>query len=389
MITTIQSITSLFHIAKRQPTGDWHLTTTAVSSSQTVPENQPITGDNMIRSTFIFGLIALCLFIIGEPNMAEAKLKDGLYAKFNTDKGEIICTLEFEKTPLTVVNFVGLAEGTKELGGGAGTQGTKFYDGLTFHRVIPDFMVQGGCPLGTGTGGPGYTFPDEIDPKLVHDRPGILSMANAGPGTNGSQFFITHVPTPWLDGKHTVFGHVVSGQDVVNAITQGDKLNSIEIIRIGNKAENFKADQKIFDNLLSTLDERKREKELAAMESQQGLIDKDYPNAITTPSGLKYIVVEEGTGTETPSKGTMVKAHYTGKLLDGPKFDSSYDRGEPIDFPVGEGRVIKGWDEAFLSMKKGEKRVLIIPSSLGYGPSGRGPIPPNATMVFDVELIDF
>ncbi len=321
--------------------------------------------------------------------MAETKLKDGMYAKFNTSKGEIICTLEFEKTPLTVTNFVGLAEGTKELGGGAGTQGTKFYDGLTFHRVIPDFMVQGGCPLGTGTGGPGYTFPDEIDPTLKHTGPGILSMANAGPGTNGSQFFITHVATPWLDGKHTVFGHVISGQDVVDKIEGNDALTSVEIIRVGSKAEAFKSDQAAFDNLLDSMEERAREKELAAMEESMNKIKNQWPDAIATPSGLKYVVVEEGEGDATPAKGAMVKAHYTGKLLDGTKFDSSYDRGQPIDFPVGEGRVIKGWDEAFLSMKKGEKRVLIIPSSLGYGPAGRGPIPPNATMVFDVELVDF
>ncbi|PIE65084.1 MAG: peptidylprolyl isomerase [Desulfobacterales bacterium] len=343
----------------------------------------------MIRSNILIGLIALSLFIIGETNMAEAKQEEGLYVKFNTDKGDIVCMLEFEKTPLTVANFVGLAEGTKELGGGTGKQGVPFYDGLTFHRVIADFMIQGGCPLGTGTGGPGYTFPDEIDPELIHDRPGILSMANAGPGTNGSQFFITHVPTPWLDGKHTVFGHVVSGQDVVDAIAQGDKINHVEIIRVGDKAEQFKADQEHFDTLLKSLDERKREKELAAMEAQQALIAKDYPDAITTSSGLKYVVVEEGSGDETPAKGALVKAHYTGKLLNGQKFDSSYDRGEPISFPVGTGRVIKGWDEAFLSMKKGEKRVLIIPPDLGYGPSGRGPIPPNATMIFDVELVDF
>jgi len=343
----------------------------------------------MARTTKLLGLVALCIFIFGETTMSEAKLKDGLYAKFNTSKGEIICQLEFEKTPLTVTNFVGLAEGTKELGGGAGTQGTKFYDGLTFHRVIPDFMIQGGCPLGTGTGGPGYTFPDEIDPTLVHDKPGILSMANAGPGTNGSQFFITHVPTPWLDGKHTVFGHVISGQDVVDNIKQGDIIESVEIIRVGSKAKSFKADQTAFDALLNSREERQREKELAAMEEQQSLIDKEYPDAVSTPSGLKYVVVEEGNGGESPSKGTMVTAHYTGKLLNGTKFDSSYDRGEPITFPVGEGRVIKGWDEAFLSMTKGEKRVLIIPPQLGYGPAGRGPIPPNATMIFDVELVDF
>ncbi len=321
--------------------------------------------------------------------MADTQLKDGLYAKFDTSRGEITCSLEFEKTPLTVANFVGLAEGTKELGGGTGKNSEKFYDGLTFHRVIDNFMIQGGCPLGTGTGGPGYTFPDEIDPSLKHDKPGVLSMANAGPGTNGSQFFITHVPTPWLDGKHTVFGHVVSGQDVVNAIKQGDKINSVTIIRVGEKAKSFKSDQAAFDSLLQSIDERKREKERAAEEAQRKLIEKQFPNAITTPSGLQYVVVVEGSGDNTPAKGTMVKAHYTGKLLDGKKFDSSYDRGQPIEFPVGAGRVIKGWDEAFLSMKKGEKRILIIPSHLGYGPSGRGPIPPNATMVFDVELVDF
>lgn len=383
------TITNLLTDKQEHTCPGCYLTIPAVSSSQTVPENIATTGENMIRSAFISGLIALSLFIIGDTTMAEAKLQEGLYAQFNTDKGEIVCMLEFEKTPLTVVNFVGLAEGTKELGGGAGKQGARFYDGLSFHRVINDFMIQGGCPLGTGTGGPGYTFPDEIDPKLIHDRPGILSMANAGPGTNGSQFFITHVPTPWLDGKHTVFGHVVSGQNVVNAIEQGDKINDVKIIRVGAKAEAFTADQKTFDNLLNTFEERQKEKELAAMEAQQSLIEKDYPDAVTTPSGLKYVVVEEGSGDNTPAKGTMVKAHYTGKLLDGTKFDSSYDRGEPISFPVGEGRVIKGWDEAFLSMKKGEKRTLIIPANLGYGPSGRGPIPPNATMVFDVELVDF
>ena len=334
-------------------------------------------------------LFTLFLILSGETLMAETQLKDGLYAKFITAKGDIICVLEFEKTPLTVANFVGLAEGTKELGGGTGKQDTRFYDNLTFHRVIPDFMIQGGCPLGTGTGGPGYTFPDEIDPTLKHSGPGILSMANAGPGTNGSQFFITHIATPWLDGKHTVFGHVVEGQDVVNKIQGNDKLKSVEIIRVGAKASAFQTDQAAFDALLASMDKRASEKELGAMEAQVKEIKQRWPEAITTPSGLQYIVTQKGTGTETPSAGTTVKAHYTGKLLDGTKFDSSLDRNEPISFPVGQGRVIKGWDEAFLTMTKGEKRVLIIPAALGYGPSGRGPIPPNATLVFDVELVDF
>jgi peptidylprolyl isomerase len=343
----------------------------------------------MHKVTALLTLSLFLLILFGDPVMAETQLQDGMYAKFDTAKGEIICSLEFEKTPLTVANFVGLAEGTKELGGGAGTTGQKFYDNLTFHRVIPDFMIQGGCPLGTGTGGPGYTFPDEIDPSLKHTGPGILSMANAGPGTNGSQFFITHVATPWLDGKHTVFGHVVQGQDVVNAIKGGDALKSVSIIRIGDKAEQFQSDQAAFDALLDSKDKRAREKELAAQEDIKKQIEQRWPNAVTTASGLQYVVVEEGTGDASPQKGAKVKAHYTGKLLDGTKFDSSYDRGQPIEFPVGAGRVIKGWDEAFLAMRKGEKRTLIIPSHLGYGPAGRGPIPPNATMVFDVELVDF
>ncbi len=343
----------------------------------------------MKRALIFFTFIFITLILIGENIMAESQLQDGIYAKFNTDKGEILCILEYEKTPLTVANFVGLAEGTKKVSGGKKSTGDKYYDGLTFHRVIDDFMIQGGCPLGTGTGGPGYTFADEIDPSLKHSEPGILSMANAGPGTNGSQFFITHVPTPWLDGKHTIFGHVVKGQDIVNAIEGGDGLNSVEIIRVGSKAEAFQSDQKAFEALQESVGQRAKEKELNQMESATAKIKKQWPDAITTPTGLMYVVVEKGTGEATPSQGTTVKAHYTGKLLDGTKFDSSYDRGEPISFPVGKGQVIKGWDEAFLSMKKGEKRVLIIPANLGYGPAGRGPIPPNATMVFDVELVDF
>jgi cyclophilin family peptidyl-prolyl cis-trans isomerase len=178
------------------------------------------------------------------------QLADGLYAKLITSKGDILIKLEFEKTPLTVVNFVGLAEGTKDSNRG---KGVRFYDGLTFHRVIPNFMIQGGDPAGNGSGGPGYKFPNEIDATLRHDGPGVLSMANAGPGTNGSQFFITHVKTSWLDGKHTVFGHVVEGQEVVNAIRQGDAIKNITILRIGSKAAAFKADQDSFDALLVKL----------------------------------------------------------------------------------------------------------------------------------------
>ena len=339
---------------------------------------------------FLILLLAICTNTIkGEIMAAETKLDDGLYAKFITSKGEIITTLEFEKTPLTVTNFVGLAEGTKEFKDSKDRTSGRYYDGLTFHRVIPNFMIQGGCPLGTGTGGPGYDFPDEFDPSLKHDRPGVLSMANAGPGTNGSQFFITHVPTPWLDGKHTVFGHVVVGQNVVDALKKGDKLERLEIIRVGAKAESFKADQQAFDTQLEGIDGDRITKEKERIAQEQAIIKEKYPKAVTTDSGLMYEVIQEGSGTEKPSSGNNVSAHYTGMFMDGRKFDSSVDRGQPIQFPVGTGRVIKGWDEALLDMKKGEKRILIIPPDLAYGRNGRGPIPPNSTLVFEVELVDF
>ncbi|MBP1711796.1 MAG: peptidyl-prolyl cis-trans isomerase (rotamase) - cyclophilin family [Deltaproteobacteria bacterium] len=206
--------------------------------------------------SYITVVFLLFVFTAAESISSEKlQLADGLYAKVVTSKGDILIRLEFERAPLTVTNFVGLAEGTKNSNRG---KGVRFYDGLTFHRVIPDFMIQGGDPDGNGTGGPGYQFPDEIDPTLRHDVPGVLSMANAGPGTNGSQFFITHTKTPWLDGKHTVFGHVIQGQDVVNAIRQGDTIRKINIIRVGNRAAAFKGDQDSFETLLAKYRRDKR-----------------------------------------------------------------------------------------------------------------------------------
>ena len=307
--------------------------------------------------------------------------KEGMYAKIKTNKGDIMLELEFEKTPLTVANFVGLAEG--KIKNNKKEVGEPYYDGLKFHRVIADFMIQGGCPDGNGMGGPGYQFPDEIHPDLKHSGPGILSMANAGPGTNGSQFFITHKETPWLDGKHTVFGKVTEGQDVVDAIAQDDKIIEIDIIRKGENAKKFDS-KAIFDNELEKLEKQAAEKAKKAKEA----IDALKKGAKVTSSGLAYKIIKKGTGAKAEA-GKTVSVHYTGKLSNGTKFDSSYDRNQPIEFELGRGRVIKGWDEGISLLNVGSKATFIIPPDLAYGARGAGGvIPPNATLIFDVELVE-
>tara|TARA_B100000768_G_C11265351_1_gene370803 strand:+ start:1136 stop:2065 length:930 start_codon:yes stop_codon:yes gene_type:complete len=307
-------------------------------------------------------------------------MNNGIYAKFTTPKGAILVNLEYEKTPGTVGNFVALAEGNLE--NSIKEQGTPYYDGLKFHRVIPDFMVQGGCPLGTGTGGPGYQFDDEIHPDLKHDAPGKLSMANSGPATNGSQFFITHIETSWLDGKHTVFGNVVEGQDVVDQVAQGDDM-SIEIIRVGTDAEAYNSVE-----AFRTFEGSREKREEEEKKKQQETLDAVAKGYAETPSGLRYEILQKGEG-KRATKGANVSVHYKGQLLDGTVFDSSYKRKQPIDFPVGVGQVIAGWDEGIQLLKVGDKARFVIPSNLAYGESGAGGvIPPNATLIFDVELMD-
>jgi cyclophilin family peptidyl-prolyl cis-trans isomerase len=307
-------------------------------------------------------------------------MQDGLYAKIKTNKGEILLILHHDKVPGTVANFIGLSEG--KIKNSYKSIDSPYYDGLKFHRVIPDFMIQTGCPNGTGTGDPGYKFDDEFHPELRHNKPGILSMANSGISTNGSQFFITHVPTNWLDDKHTVFGEVIEGLDIVNEIQQDDIIDSISIVRVGEDAEkwssvdvfnNFNAKKEIFIK-------KSKLKEQQAIDS----LSKDFN---VTDSGLRYKILNKSNG-DSPIKGDKVKVHYKGMLIDETVFDSSYKRNQPIEFNVGIGQVIPGWDEGIMLLKKGEKAKFVIPSNLGYGEVGAGGvIPPNATLIFEVELL--
>lgn len=307
-------------------------------------------------------------------------MQDGIYAKIKTEKGTILIDLTYTKTPGTVGNFVGLAEGKLE--NSAKPHGTPYYNGLKFHRVIPDFMIQGGDPNGTGSGGPGYEFDDEFHPDLAHEGPGVLSMANSGPKSNGSQFFITHTATPWLDNKHTVFGKVVEGHDVVDNIEEGDTIITMEIVRKGGEAEKWDP-LKAFEQFKGA----KAEREDEAKKAQEELLGQLSEGFEKTESGLRYKINKKGEG-PVAQQGQNVAVHYEGKFADGSIFDSSYDRGNPIAFPVGQGNVIAGWDEGILLLREGDKARFIIPSNLAYGESGAGgAIPPNATLIFDVELV--
>lgn len=307
-------------------------------------------------------------------------MQEGLYAQIKTNKGEIMLILHHDKSPGTVANFINLSEG--KIKNSHKPMNVPYYDGLKFHRVIPDFMIQTGCPNGTGTGDPGYKFDDEFHPELRHNKPGILSMANSGVSTNGSQFFITHVATNWLDDKHTVFGEVVEGLDIVNEIQQDDVIDSIIILRVGDEAEKWNSTE-VFNNFKDKKEILIKQRQLKEQQIIENL-SKDFE---VTPSGLRYKILNKGNG-DSPTKGNKVKVHYKGMLIDETVFDSSYKRNQPIEFNVGIGQVIPGWDEGIMLLKKGEKAKFIIPSNLGYGEAGAGGvIPSNATLVFEVELL--
>ena len=329
-------------------------------------------------------LVAALLCVAAISSCGGGDLEDGLYAEMKTSKGTIVLRLEYEKVPMIVANFVGLAEGSIR---SQESDRKAFYDGLLFFRVEEDFMIQSGDPLNEGSGGPGYTLPDEFDPTLRHDGPGVISMANRGPNTNGSQFFITHVATPWLDDAHSVFGRVVEGQEVVDAIEQGDKIIRVRIRRQGDKAKSFVVAQEDFEALVASMWKRIETERALMRRETEAEIAQRWPNTVATSSGLRYEILVAGTGAK-PAAGAKVTCHYTGRFLDGKVFDSSVERGEAAEFRVTD--VIPGWQQTLVDMRRGEKRLVIIPPELAYGERGYpGVIPPNSFLVFELELLSF
>lgn len=317
---------------------------------------------------------------------------DGMYADILTDKGTIVLQLHFKETPITVANFISLAEGTNPRVHDS-LHGRAFYDGLPFHRVIADFMIQGGDIQRDGKGNPGYTFEDEFPRDSVgelvftHDSKGVLSMANSGPNTNGSQFFITHKETPWLDGKHTVFGKVIDGLNVLDSIQQGDEIISVAIIKKGSLAEKFDSEEAI-----QIARDEKLQKQLLVAKARKNdsiafSLKMNESKATILRSGLKILFLENGVGQKVVN-GDKLKVHYKGFFIDGKPFDSSYKRQKPFEFILGVDRVIEGWTEGISLLKVGGKARLFIPYKLAYGNEGYGPIPEKSKLIFEVEIIE-
>jgi cyclophilin family peptidyl-prolyl cis-trans isomerase len=361
--------------------------------------------------------------------MASPKTTEGIFATILTNKGTIIAQLEYQKTPVTVANFINLVEGKSDYVTDVKLKGKPFYDGLKFHRVIKDFMIQGGDPAGNGSGGCGYSFKDEFT-DLKHSIGGILSMANSGPATNGSQFFITHKDTPWLDGKHTVFGHVTQGMDVVNKIEQNDQIIKITISRKGALALKFNA-VKVFSDYYANkaedakkqaaIDAENKAKQAAIQAENKRIYLEKYGSVIkekaaflaatkatatTTASGLQYALLQKGTDVK-PVDGSTIYFKYAGYFEDGNVFDTNFeevakecgqfnqtraDQNGYQAFPFEAGKkegMIPGFLEGLSLMNIGDRVLLFLPSKLAYGERGAGGvIPPNTNLVFELEITD-
>ncbi|MEL4307356.1 peptidylprolyl isomerase [Joostella sp. CR20] len=367
----------------------------------------------MKKLSFIFILAAV---FASCSTSKYSDLGDGIYADIQTNKGDMVVKLFYKETPVTVANFVSLAEGTNTYVVDS-LKGKPYYDGVIFHRVIKDFMIQGGDKTGTGRGNPGYKFKDEFVDSLQHDKKGILSMANAGPGTNGSQFFITHKETPFLNGKHTVFGEVIIGLEVIDTIanvkTSQDPMTRdrpledvvikhVEIVRNGKDAKNFDAANVFAASFAEAAEAKKTLEKLKSDTAAEFVAQKE--KAQTTDSGLQYIIIKEGQG-EKPKVGQTALVEYTGFFEDGNIFDTSSlemaqkfgnvnpakrDRNmyQPAPMPISpDATIIPGFKEGLMMLNVGEKVRLFIPSYLAYGEAGYGPIAPNTNLVFDLEMI--
>jgi peptidylprolyl isomerase len=344
---------------------------------------------------FLMGLVLAGFFC------SKTEYPDGLYAELHTSKGLIVLSLEFDKTPMTVAHFVGLAEGT--IKNDALPEGAPFYDGSKFHRVVPGHVIQAGVPDTEKEGSLGYMFPNEIHPELSHDRAGMLGVANGGPHTNGSQFYITLGDRSYLDADYTVFGEVIQGMDVVSAIVQNDVIQSVKIIRKGRPAKSFRSDTEAFQQLMARVKKRVEEQEIEKQKREESIIKSRWPGAIEQESGIKYMTVTQGKN-EVPPAGLKVRVRYSGEVLNGKKFFSTsagMPKGDPpaeeFIMEIGEKIINQGFDRALGQMRVGEKRVLILSSEMAYGIGGfyaeevkgkkRFVISPNSTLIYEVELL--
>jgi cyclophilin family peptidyl-prolyl cis-trans isomerase len=337
---------------------------------------------------YIFVFVVL---ITGCKAIKYKDLQDGIYADIETNKGDILVALYAEKAPMTVANFVSLATGTNTKLVDS-LKGKPYFNGIRFHRVIPNFMIQGGDPTGTGQGNAGYKFPDEfpIDSlgNLIykHNSKGILSMANSGPKTNSSQFFITYKATPWLDRKHSVFGKVEKGIDILDSIQQNDTILNVNIIRVGKFAKKFNA-AKVFETELTNVEVKEKEySEKLEKLKKDFLKQKGIEKAVKTNSGLKFLELKKGTGKKF-NRATTASMYYSVYLASGKLIQSIDSTKEPFVFTLDKQPMIAGVTEALLEMREGDKKRLFIPYYLGYGEKVYGPFPEKSDIVFDIELI--
>jgi len=368
-----------------------------------------------IKTSLRFLLIIL--FTLSSCKSQYPDLEDGIYAEFITTKGVMVAKLTYDKTPATVANFVSLAEGTNTMVDSM-YRGKKFYNGLIFHRVMDNFMIQGGDPTGAGNGNPGYIFMDEFNTDLKHDKPGILSMANSGPNTNGSQFFICEIPKPHLDNLHSVFGELVIGIDVQDSISNVETdpnkrpivdviINELNIIRKGNEAKSFDAPKVFYNHFIEAerLAKENAEKTAAILKASIEKFQKQQEKAITLDSGLQYFITEKGAGRKLKNT-SKVSTHYAvffenGKLLETSKLEiaeaynavnedrKTANQYQPIKADISpNARMIAGFKEGLLQLSVGDKATLFIPFHLGYGDAGSRDIPPKTNLIFEVEIVE-